>query len=179
MHFLEVWVLGNEWACVFPWIHLCACRCVSLLKEATQLSNMLRLLINIQNLWRPFPAAPKSISLPCTMNAPSLPLLPAFLLAESPPVGRCARRSQPKCQRALHMPASAVPAYSCHSPLGFSWLALPKSVPAPHHPSSPNLSVSTPSLFSLTHTPPPNLMLLVPVPPLVLHSSSEALSAAS
>lgn len=108
---------------------------------------------------------------PRTMNAPSPSSLPPFLLAESPSVGRCTRRWQPKCQPALHMPASAVPAYSCHSPVGLSSLALPKSVPAPHHPSSPNSSVSILSLFSLTHTHTNthtlDLISPVPVVPLV------------
>lgn len=95
-----------------------------------------------------------------TTNTPCLPFslaLPPVLLAESPPAGRCTLRWQPKCQPALHMPASAVPAYSCHSPPGFSWPALPKSVPTPQH--SPSLTASTPRHSSNTHTHTPNLLL--------------------
>lgn len=121
------------------------------------MSDTLRLLINFQGVFQQPPPRPKkkeSASLPHTTNTLSIPLSlprPPLLLAESPPVGRCTLRWQPKCQPALHMPASAVPAYSCHSPPGFSWPALPKSVP-PLPP--PSILPHTLITSSPTHTPP-------------------------
>lgn len=158
-------------------VSTCVHACVCLHRMRPHSCLILGLLINIQNLQRLFPVAPpqkkKSVSLPRTTNTPrlslSLSLLPPFLLAESPPVGRCTLRWQPKCQPALHMPASTVPAYSCHSPPGFSWPDLPKSVPAPLTHPPPHSSVSTPSLSSPIHTP--NLIPLVPALPLVSHKA--------
>ncbi len=175
---LEVWELGNERARVLACIHLCACMCVCLDWKRAH-SCLIHLDSSlISKIFRDrFQQPQNSASLPHTTNTPhlflslslSLCLIPLFLLAESPPIGRCTLRWQPKCQPALHMPASAVPAYSCHSPPGFSWPALPKSVPAPSTHPPPHSSVSTPSLSSPTHTP--NLIPLVPVLPLVSHKA--------
>ncbi|KAI4791641.1 hypothetical protein KUCAC02_033891, partial [Chaenocephalus aceratus] len=66
---------------------------------------------------------------------------------------RCTLRWQPKCQPALHMPASTVPAYSCHSPPGFSWLAVPKSVPCSPPPILTHTNQYPSQAFLLPHTP--------------------------
>ncbi|TNN39650.1 hypothetical protein EYF80_050181 [Liparis tanakae] len=80
---------------------------------------------------------------PCAMFANRV-------LTQPPLVGRCSPRWPPKCQPALHMPAFAVPAYSCHSPTEFSWPPpSPNLFPFPRHPPS---SVSIPGLSSPLHT---------------------------
>lgn len=163
---LGVGELASVWVCMYPPVCVHACVCHHRMRPHSCL--ILRLLINVQNLQRLFPAALQKNLFNC--HAPQthpVSLLPPFPLAETPPVGRCTLRWQPKCQPALHMPASTVPAYSCHSPPGFSWPGLPKSVPATHPP--PHSSVSTPSLSFPIHTP--NLIPLVPALPLVSHKA--------
>lgn len=72
-------------------------------------------------------------------------LHPLFILAGSPPAGRCTLRWQPKCQLALHMPASAVPAYCCCSSAGFSWPD-PPQICSLSLTSTPRTSTPSPSL---------------------------------
>lgn len=151
-----VWLLGNERACVFACIHLCECMCMSPLEEGTQLSDILRLLINIQNLQRPFPGAPKkSASLPHTTNTIRLPLSTPSL-----PLGRVS-----PC-RQVHAPVAAkVPTCPPYARLRSASLLLP--LPTRIQLAGPPqiCSCSPRPILPHTHQYPP-LAFLLPYTPL-------------
>lgn len=143
-------MLGNEQACVLPCIHLCAFMCASSLEEGTQLSDTLRLVINIQNLQRPetllYHHVPQTH--PISPSAPSLPSWQSLPLSAGARSGGSQSANLPSiCPPPQCQLTPATPHQHSAGRPSPNLFPLPTTHPPPHS------SVSIPGLSSPTHTP--------------------------